>query len=700
MNFAPQSLLMQRFFCILFSAVTLTAQSQQKTDSLFSKEIDEIVVTATKSPRLLGNVAIPVSLINAKTLNQSGSLRLNDILAEQTGIVITDNFGKGIQVQGLSSDYTLILLNGEPLIGRTGGVFDLSRLTIRGIKKIEIIKGPSSSLYGSEAMGGVINIITDQAGTYKSDLQLRYGRFNTLDGAFDFARKFNKLTINASADFNSSEGYSLKPNANQKTVEPFWRSTQHVNLSQQINERAKIGIGVRQNNTYIKNTINVQNGGMNVLSRGFEKNTEFTANPYFEYHVNKHLTNATRVYYTGFQAIQELAVKDASSGYNDRFHQSFFKLENQSNIHVSDKSEITAGIGFINESVASNRYDSLSTRRENQVVYSFAQLEQKLTKKLQLVAGARYDNNQTYASVWSPKLALQYKASSALVFNVSYGRGFKAPDFRQLYLNFTNLAAGAYSVFGTEVAKVEMKRMIASGLIDQTTGVYDKLNVLKPETSGGLNLGMNITLPNELLIHINLFRNDLENMIITDVIGYKKNGGQIFSYFNMKRAVTEGLEAGFSKKITEGLVVNGGYQFLYSADKDVLSAIKKGDVYKRDLKTGISSQMSVFDYGGLPYRSMHSANLKLFYTAKNGLFATLRNVYRGKWGTVDMDGNGLINRSDEYAKGYVQVNASLGCKKEKWELMLGMDNVFSYKDPVNLPGNPGRVGYVNLQLHF
>lgn len=69
----------------------------------------------------MGNLAIPVLLINSKTLYQSGSLRLNDILSEQTGLMITDNFGKGIQMQGLSSEYTLVLLDGEPLIGRTGG---------------------------------------------------------------------------------------------------------------------------------------------------------------------------------------------------------------------------------------------------------------------------------------------------------------------------------------------------------------------------------------------------------------------------------------------------------------------------------------------------------------------------------------------------------------------------------------------------
>ena len=158
-----------RYGFILLVYIPLQIFSQKSPDSLTFSSLDEIVVTATRTPKTLGNITIPVSLIGSKTLYQSGSLRLNDILSEQTGIVVNDNFGKGIQVQGLSSEYTLILLDGEPLIGRTGGVLDLSRITIRNIKKIEIIKGPSSSLYGSEAMGGVVNIITDRAGINKTD---------------------------------------------------------------------------------------------------------------------------------------------------------------------------------------------------------------------------------------------------------------------------------------------------------------------------------------------------------------------------------------------------------------------------------------------------------------------------------------------------------------------------------------------------
>lgn len=649
----------------------------------------------------MGNLAIPVLLINSKTLYQSGSLRLNDILSEQTGLMITDNFGKGIQMQGLSSEYTLVLLDGEPLIGRTGGVLDLSRITIRNIRKVEIIKGPSSSLYGSEAMGGVINILTDGAGQHKTDASIRYGRFGSIDGAINYARKYKKTDIQLASNYNRSEGYSLKPFAVQKTVEPFWKAAHQLNINHLISERWKAGAGLRFNNTHIDNSISVQNLGSTITSKGFEKNQEYNITPFIQYQVDKKIKSVLRGYITGFHASQQLDVKDAYGSYNDKFSQLFAKVEQQTDIHPTDQSTLTLGAGLIKEQVSSNRYDSLSTLRNNQIAYLFAQHEYAVNEQLTIIGGVRFDANKAYASVLSPKFSFQYKLNRCLNFNASYGRGFKAPDFRQLYLNFTNLAAGAYSVFGTEVATAEINRMSAAMMLEQTTDMFSKLSVLKPETSGGLNLGVQYLHPQKLQFNLNLFRNDLSNMIVTDVIAFKKNGGQIYSYFNLKRALTQGAEINLSKQFINALNIQAGYQYLYTADKDVVDAIKDGKVFQRNQSNNLVSRMGLNEYGGLPYRSRHSGNIKFYYQHVKGFFATSRLMYRGRWGTMDLDGNGLINRADEFAKGHLQLNCSAGIQiKQQIKLMAGVDNVLNYKDLINLPGNPGRVGYIDLQFNF
>ncbi|MEY4702123.1 MAG: hypothetical protein RIR96_20, partial [Bacteroidota bacterium] len=150
---------------ILFLSVSCLLNTvNAQTDSLKPdyKSLNEIVVTSNKREVLENRVSVPVQIIKGKTILQAGSLRLKDILQEQAGLYLTNGFGTGVQMQGLNPDYTLILLNGEPLIGRTAGVLDLNRIGSSNIKRIEIVKGPASSLYGSEAMAGVINIITEK----------------------------------------------------------------------------------------------------------------------------------------------------------------------------------------------------------------------------------------------------------------------------------------------------------------------------------------------------------------------------------------------------------------------------------------------------------------------------------------------------------------------------------------------------------
>jgi outer membrane receptor for ferrienterochelin and colicins len=486
----------------------------------------------------------------------------------------------------------------------------------------------------------------------------------------------------------------------QPTVEPFWRNVQQISVGHQFNEKWKAGASIRRNLSKINNTIVVQNQGASIVSRGYERNDEYNITPYLNYQPSHKLKSVLRAYFTGFDARQELSVKGVVGNYDDRFHQSFHRFENQTDWQIRKQSAFTFGAGNIVETVASNRYDSLSTQRQNNITYLFLQHEEKLSSKLMIIAGFRYDANKAYASVGSPKLALQYRHNEKITFNLSYGRGFKAPDFRQLYLNFTNLAAGSYSVFGSEVATSELNRLQSQGMIEQISAIASGLSALKPEISGGWNGGVKFKTDKNFSFSINLFRNDLRNMILTDIIAIKKNGGQIYSYFNLKEALTQGLEFNADKQFKH-LNIKAGYQFLYTADKEVLEAIQSGKVFARSLETGLASRMKFSDYGGLPNRSKHTANIKLTYENAKEQFMTVRAIYRSRWGTFDADGNGLINRADEFAKGYVQINLSAGFpigKRVKW--MAGMDNLFNYKDIINLPGNPGRCGYMDLQITF
>lgn len=141
-----------------------------------------VVVTGTRTEKTLENVPIVTAVVPRRELQLSGGTDLRSILAEQTGLGLVNDHGTGVQVQGFDPSYTLILIDGEPMIGRTAGTLELSRLSIGNVERIEIVKGPSSSLYGSEALAGVINVITGAPSKpWSASVQARASRFDSFD---------------------------------------------------------------------------------------------------------------------------------------------------------------------------------------------------------------------------------------------------------------------------------------------------------------------------------------------------------------------------------------------------------------------------------------------------------------------------------------------------------------------------------------
>jgi outer membrane receptor for ferrienterochelin and colicins len=680
----------KKILLVIFSCAGSFCFAQQKDTTSFT-ELDEVVVTATKSERKLSNVAVPVKVISQKTIQQSGSLRLNNILQEQAGLYITNSFGSGVQVQGLSPDYILILVDGEPLVGRNGGVLDLNRITVNNIKKIEIVKGPSSSLYGSEAMGGVINIITQSPANKDLNASLRYAKFNSFDANVSGSAKYKGFSIAAFGNRNSSDGFSNSNAAVGQTVNPYYNYTGQVKLQQEFSPAVKAGVPLRyfyekQNDLYSAGT-DIAYGTPNIK--------EYNVSPFVTVALNARIKTALRTYFSQFQSeTKDYLKSNGSLYYDDFFQQRFSRVESQTDFAIGSSNSLSVGGGYTWERLNTNRYSGI---RINNIAYVFLQDEHQFSEKLTAIAGLRYDDNAAYASRLSPKLALRYKANRKLSLTASYGAGFKAPDFRQLYLNFTNNAAGGYTVYGAnEVTIAQLEQQKAAGIIADISPFGYQLQLLKPEYSTGMNIGAGYQFSRKLNAKLNVFRNDISNLIVTKIIATKTTGAPIYSYFNINSAFTEGAETEISYLLTKNLRVEGGYQFLVTADKDVLKQIKSGQVFGKKPGSLISEAVSRTDYGGLTDRSKHMANLKLFYE-KDNWFVTTRAIYRSRWGVSDKDGNLVLNRDDEYAKALVQLNLSGGIAfKNGIAIKAGIDNLLNYQDQVYQANQPGITYYTTL----
>ena len=694
---------------LLLLSLNLSAQF----DSLHTFKMDELVITATRTERKLGNVAVPVRIINQKTIQQAGSSRLKDILQEQPGLFITSSFGAGVQMQGLNPDYTLILIDGEPLVGRTGGVLDLNRLTVGNIKKVEIVKGPSSSLYGSEAMAGVINIITDRSFKKQLNAGLRYGfgnpdngwatpvgsnTFKSADINLSGSTSINRLGLQFFSNTNYIDAFSYRPNSSVRYPQPIYRLTNQLQLSYDIANKTKITLSVRHAYDHIKQEFAVSNNGSITNSYGKEANSDLNINPVVTHQFNKKIKSSLRLYGTFYNGSQHLKFEEKpDSSYTDEFHQNFYRIENQTDFSFKN-SILTVGAGFIEDQVQSTRYDDYSSRKENNVLYAFSQYDWSPSEKFTVIAGLRYDDNKLFAAAFSPKLAVRYKAGKKISLHASIGRGFKAPDFRQLYLNFTNNAAGGYSVFGTIDAVKIINEMQSQGLIAEIKEDFYKLQELKPEFSTGINVGGTYFPDSKLSFNLNLFRNDIEELIDVRQVAAKTNGAQVYSYINVKNGFTQGVELEINWQPVKSLKITSGYQYLLSADKDELKNVKSGNEYTRNTD-GTSRILNRSEYIGLPNRSRHMTNLKFTYENQKNFFATTRFVYRSEWAVANSDGNGVYNTNDEFANGFLIINISAGKEfKNGICLNAGMDNVFNYQDINYLPNLQGRNIYIGAQF--
>ncbi len=698
----------------------LLAQSVD-LDSLKTKELEEVVVTATRNERTVGALPMPVTLISKAQIKTMGSVRLNDVLTEQTGLVVVPQInaqGNGIQVQGFNPDYTLILIDGEPIIGRYTGSLELSRLTVGNIKQIEIVKGPSSSLYGSDALAGVINIITERPTSTRGSFSSRYGTNKTIDLTGDVSLANDKMGLYVFANRYTTDGYDLSPQNYGKTVSPFANYTFNSKFTYKITDALNFSLSGRYFTEEQKYDFDVVSGDVKVLTSGNGNTRDWNFNPVLTYRVSPQLKTTARFYTTHYKTTTELkAVKNDSVTYKDDFSQNFIRPEINMEYYFNEAQILTLGAGHINETVQTSRYGD-QVERTQQTNYAFFQHEYNPIPGFSIIAGGRLDHNSVYGGQFSPKLSARYEASKKVTFKISGGLGFKSPDFRQLYFNFNNTAGGGYSVLGTEVALARLTEMNSQGLIKAYVDDPSTIGKLKAEKSIAVNAGMRAEIIPSLITDINFFHNSIDNLIDTQIIATTISNQSIYSYRNITRAYTQGMELNLSYPIIKKLTTSVGYQLLYAKDKDVENNINSGGdlSYYRSPETQAVGQLKPSDYFGLYNRSRHQANFKLFYSDKQkGWEGSIRIIYRGKFGlggirgniqgevvpSSDRDNNGILDSYDDFIKGYALVNLSVAKTiLRKIRFQAGIDNLFNYTEPIYIPNLPGRLMYASVNFTF
>jgi outer membrane receptor for ferrienterochelin and colicins len=672
------------------------SQETKSVDSVKIEALDEVFITATRTERQLSSLPLPTSIITSAEIKKAGITKLNEILSEQTGIVMVPDFGggEGVQIQGLDSAYILILIDGVPLVGRSAGTLNLSRVSVGNIDRIEIVKGASSALYGSEALAGVINIITKRPkqDTFSGNISERFSTFNSHDINGNLVWKKRKFSGTLFSNYYTNDGYDFNNQSFIQTVEPYHNTTLQTRLYYDFSDKLKLVSGIRfyrQQQDY-KAIIDGEN------YEGKSTIKEWNGQLRLEHKWNSKTEAEYEIYATNYKA-DEFLNNAAGQLFEDSFYnQWLFRPEIRTTFAIN-KDKLTTGVGVNHETLDRTYFDSKITFDSQ---YFLVQYDYNPIGKLNILAGFRYDNHNQFQSQLSPKLAVNYKVSSSLSFKTSFGYGFKAPDFRQMYFDFTNSSVG-YTVLGYNVAEDRLNQLEGQGqLLFRTPGINFS-DPLKPESSVNFNLG-SFYQKEKLKMDANAFYNSISNLIDTRVVAQKTNGQNVFSYFNINEIFTYGIEYNASYNFTNGFKVSFGYQYTIAKDKSVIKAIENGEVFARDPVTLESFQLTKSDYFGLFNRSKHTANVKFFYTIpKLKTDISLRVIYRSKFGLTDTNSNQILDIYDDFVNEYYMAHVSLTKSfKDKFVLQVGAINLFDFTNPQQISNIPGRQVFGKLQFNF
>jgi outer membrane receptor for ferrienterochelin and colicins len=699
--------------CLFFLTCWFAALANaQQNDSLH--QLKEVLVTATRIEKSIGKIPVPILVITQQQIKASGAQNLAALLQEQTGIVIAENplgaalqgfpnpFGQGVQLQGLDAAYTQILLDGEPLIGRNGGVLNLSRIAVGNIQQIEIIKGPAASLYGSDALAGVINIVTNSPQKNNAQLLLQHGSNGTWLGNASLGGKKGKIGYQLFGNYSASQGYDLDSTVFGQTVDPSKAFSLNGKLYIDFSAKTQLTFASRWNKMQADNRYETFAQNAKQIVSGQTVDEDWSAFAKLKQQLGNNTKLIAKLYATGFSSQSEVFL-DNTNALFDRNELQQFLLRPELLVETGKaQNQWFFGLGTNQETIAATRY---ANRQYLQTYFAFAQKEWWLFNRLSIAVGLRMDAHNLYATQWSPKLSAAYTINNQLKLKASAGYGFKTPDFRQLFLNYNSGIVG-YTLLGANELGNSLQAMKQNGLIDASINISNYANrpALLPERSFGVHFGISYQPWPATRIEVDLFRNDINNLIDRFTLPFVKTNGQsIFSYQNNSNIYTQGIELNWQQQMSKQWQLSAGYQLLLSGNKADEARIDDKKVYRRDPQTFVTTLTKMSDYGGLFNRSRHSANLQLrFQNGTGNSSAALRINYRSGIGYSDVNGNALLDDDREYITGFALVNFTVSQKfcNRLIELQAGANNLFNYTNVQQLPGQAGRTIFMNLIFNF
>jgi outer membrane receptor for ferrienterochelin and colicins len=649
------------------------------------------VVSASRQEELREALNTRVDVITRSRIEESGGQEtVGEILRELPGVVTrrgSETAGAaGEQIQGIDSRQILVLIDGQPIVGargiKRGGVLNLDRQSTARLERVEVVKGAASALYGSDALGGVINLISrEPSSRFDVNLSVSGGSLGMLGARVDSGFKRRNTFGLASVERHEHDGFDLTPGTFDTTGAPYRRYDAMGKLQHQFTPALSL-MGLVTG--YGNNMTGRSNGELGPQEDDVDERA-ISGNVTANWLVGARTTVEARGYVSTYSedATGRLAPPASTPLEPGSLDQQFGKADVAVSRTIGSRHILQTGAEWSRDHYeGTNRVVDEAGGHQADTVVAWAQHRWSATSRLTTTLGARVDRRSPFETAVSPKLAASYRVTDSLRARASYGRGFRAPDLGQLYYRFLS-PSNRYQVIGNPE--------------------------LDPELADSWQFGSEYTFPRRRArVGVNVFRNDVRDLIDSVTLGVATSPAQLadlleregldpsfrpalgrllLTYRNIADVVTSGVELDTEAAVTEAIAIGGAYTFLTARDED----------NDRDL-TG---------------RHRHHGSARVSWQpARTGFRATLRGTFFSSWiaARATLPTGGV---QDTLAPRFALWDAFLSQRvRGGLSAFLSVDNLADSEDPnsgVLLPtGAPaaiyrpeaGRTARVGLQWSF
>lgn len=652
----------------LGSGVSLAA-----TDSL---ELDTLVVTGTRTERTLLDVPVRTQVISQQELQSNHARDLADALRNQPGVLLRDIHGKNgkeVWLQGLDSDRVLVLIDGRPVSASTGSTVDLTQIATADVDRIEIVKGAVSALYGSSAMGGVINVITRNpdapldwqltldTGSHGSDRQVEGSVLDQRHLSAGVSVAQSRVEGSLSLDVRDTDGFDLEPSTFDSDGERGSRITLAGDVALHLSDSQRIEYSTNWYEEDLESDFSVFTPGQgDILKLDAEYVTRF---------------NQTLSWQGEFGAGRSLKAWLMQENFDDRTRQDTLstsaidqqrdarietlKAEVQFDLPLGSDQHWTLGGNLFDSSLRQQQQraegerelqiDEIEPGAGHRSAEFFVQNSILAGERWEIIPGLRLQEDSDFGGHLAPKVNIMFVPDFLAVLEprlrLGLGKGYRVPNLKERYYLFDHSANG-YVVLGNEQ--------------------------LQPEENDSIQLGFEMSVDQSTRGELALFYNRISNLISTSVdeAASDESDLQVFRYSNIAEARTQGIELSLVQHFSPTLTLNAAYTWLDSLDRGTGLALIKRPEHQLDV--------------GLDWR-MNNKGSQL--------------IFKAAWQSDEFADEENLVRSPGYTTLNLRFNQPVG-KQFKW--FLGVDNLLDeYREPGNeaedFRPSEGRFVYTGLR---